>query len=169
MEFDGRLLHCPANLLPLSPVTFLKRAAALYGGRTSIIYGTRAFTWADTYCRCLKLASALVHHFHVSPGDLVAAMAPNIPEIYELHYAVPMAGAIISPLNTKLDSATLALLLHQLRPKIIFVDSQFLPILLQSLSQNNANSIKPAAVVIVIPTGPPEVPTYDGVLAMGSD
>ncbi|XP_038903286.1 probable acyl-activating enzyme 2 [Benincasa hispida] len=158
--------HCPANFTPLSPVGFLKRAATVYGGRPSVVYGARVYTWSETYGRCLTLASALVHHFHVSPGDLVVAMAPNIPELYELHFAVPMAGAIISALNTKLDSSALSLLLQQLNPKIIFLDSQFLPILLKSLENN---SIKFPALVL-ISTNPNtsrlEYFDYNRVLAM---
>lgn len=103
----------------------------------------------------------------MSPGDLVVAMAPNIPELYELHFAVPMAGAIISALNTKLDAPTLSLLLQQLHPKIIFLDSQFLPVLLKSLANN---SIKFPAIVL-IPTDPDTPPSlefldYNKVLAM---
>ncbi|KAE8649992.1 probable acyl-activating enzyme 2 [Cucumis sativus] len=159
--------HCPANFGPLSPVPFLKRASTLYGCRPSLVYGTRLFSWSDTYARSLALASALLHHFHLSPADLVVAMAPNIPELYELHFAVPMAGAIISALNTKLDSPTLSLLLQQLNPKVIFIDSQFLPILLKSLENS---SIKFPALVL-IPSDPDtplpsEFLDYNKVLAM---
>lgn len=63
--------HCPPNFAPLSPVPFLKRASTLYGCRPSLLYGSRVFTWSQTYGRCLSIASALVHHFHLSPADLV--------------------------------------------------------------------------------------------------
>ncbi|XP_023007650.1 probable acyl-activating enzyme 1, peroxisomal [Cucurbita maxima] len=162
----------PANFVPLSPLAFFKRAAAVYGGRPSVIYGSRVFTWSETYGRCLHLASALVHHFHISPGDVVAAMAPNVPELYELHFAVPMAGAIISPLNTKLDAPTLSLLLQQLHPKVIFLDSDFLPTLLQSLSQTYGNSIQFPALVLIPAhpdTPPSEFLDYNRVLEMRFD
>ncbi|PPD76108.1 hypothetical protein GOBAR_DD26973 [Gossypium barbadense] len=98
------LHHLHNNSSPLLPVSFLERAALVYGDKVSIVYGTVSFTWRETHQRCLRLASGLTQ-LGISPGDTVAAMAPNIPALYDLHFAVPMAGAVLSALNTKLDAA----------------------------------------------------------------
>lgn len=87
------LVRCKANYAPLSPISFLERSATVYRDRTSVVYGSLKFTWAETHQRCLKLASAL-SQLGISRGDVVAALAPNVPAMYELHFAVPMAGAV---------------------------------------------------------------------------
>ncbi|KAJ6398230.1 hypothetical protein OIU77_019103 [Salix suchowensis] len=94
------IYHCPANYVPLSPISFLERAAAVYGDKVSIVYGRSVrFSWKDTLGRCVKVASALVQ-LKICPGDIVVALAPNVPALYELHFGVPMAGAVLSALNT---------------------------------------------------------------------
>ncbi|XP_010514759.1 PREDICTED: probable acyl-activating enzyme 2 [Camelina sativa] len=119
------LLRSPANFSPLSPITFLERSAKVYRDRTSLVYGSDKHTWFQTYQRCLRLASALTH-LGTSPGDVVAALAPNVPAMHELHFAVPMAGLILCPLNTRLDPSTLSVLLAHSEAKILFVDQQLL-------------------------------------------
>ncbi|KAH0653265.1 hypothetical protein KY289_030943 [Solanum tuberosum] len=85
----------PPNYVPLTPISFLERAANIFGHRTSVVFGSCVkYTWEETYSRCLKLASALVH-LGISRGDVVATLAPNTPAIQELHFAVPMAGAVL--------------------------------------------------------------------------
>ncbi|KAG6422942.1 hypothetical protein SASPL_113325 [Salvia splendens] len=120
-------LKCSANYVPLSPISFLERSAIVYRDRTSIVHGDINFTWKQTHERCRRLASALCRR-GISRGDVVASLAPNIPETYELHFAVPMAGAILSTLNIRHDSAMVAVLLSHSQAKIIFVDYQFLDI-----------------------------------------
>ncbi|KAF5960865.1 hypothetical protein HYC85_002074 [Camellia sinensis] len=121
------LVRCPANHVPLSPITFLERSAKVYRDRTSLVYGSVKYTWKETHERCLRLASALTH-LGISPGDVVATLAPNIPAMHELHFAVPMAGAVICTLNTRHDSAMLSVLLRHSEAKVIFVDYQLLEI-----------------------------------------
>ncbi|KDP43738.1 hypothetical protein JCGZ_22365 [Jatropha curcas] len=144
------LVQCSANYLPLTPVSFLERAATVYGDKTSIIYGTVRFSWAETYERCLKVASALVQ-LEISHGDVVAILAPNIPALYELHFSVPMAGAILSALNTSVDATTLAFMLQQLNAKLFFVDYQCLTVALQALDILSSENIKQQPKLILIP------------------
>ncbi|KAJ4845787.1 hypothetical protein Tsubulata_041452 [Turnera subulata] len=170
------LVRCSANYVPLSPISFLERAASVHRDKTSILYGTKRFSWSETYQRCLKVASALAQ-LGTTPGDIVAALAPNIPALYELHFAVPMAGAVISALNTRFDVDTLALVLQQLEPKFIFVDYQYLDIVLKTLAQISLRPGKKVVQVVSIPdydkptssigSNHKNVMDYDDVLAMG--
>uniref|UniRef100_A0A2P2K021 Putative acyl-activating enzyme 1isoform X1 n=2 Tax=Rhizophora mucronata TaxID=61149 RepID=A0A2P2K021_RHIMU len=123
---DG-LLRCSANHAPLSPISFLQRAAKAYRDRTSVVYGCVKYTWSETHKRCLKLASAL-SQLGVSPGDVVATLSPNVPAMFELHFAVPMTGAILCTLNTRYDSSMVSTLLEHSEAKVIFVDYQLLDI-----------------------------------------
>ncbi|KAH7663876.1 Acetyl-CoA synthetase-like protein [Dioscorea alata] len=95
-----KLPKCGANYTPLSPITFLQRAAAVYSQRTSIIYNSTRFTWKQTYDRCLRLASSL-RSLNITKNDVVSVLAPNIPAMYEMHFAVPMAGAVLNTINTR--------------------------------------------------------------------
>ncbi|KAG0484296.1 hypothetical protein HPP92_008375 [Vanilla planifolia] len=121
---EGSVL-CSANYVPLSPLSFLLRAAAVYGDHASVIYGETRFTWRETRDRSLRLASVL-SVLEVSRGDVVAVLAPNIPAMYELHFGVPMAGAILCTLNTRHNSSMLSILLRHSGAKVIFVDHEFL-------------------------------------------
>ncbi|XP_061373080.1 isovalerate--CoA ligase AAE2-like [Gastrolobium bilobum] len=121
------LLRCSANFVPLSPVSFLDRAAKVCRDRTSLVYGSLKYNWGETHQRCLKLASALTQ-MGISRGDVVATLSPNVPAMYELHFAVPMAGAIICTLNSRLDAAMVSVLLEHSQAKVLFVDYQLLEI-----------------------------------------
>jgi fatty-acyl-CoA synthase len=113
-----------ANYVPLSPLSFLERSASVYPELTSTIYEERSFTWAKTFRRCKRLASFLRQR-GVVRGDTVAAILPNIPAMNELHFAVPMADAVLNALNIRLDAAALAFMLDHGGAKIIFVDPEF--------------------------------------------
>ncbi|XP_027914674.1 probable acyl-activating enzyme 1, peroxisomal [Vigna unguiculata] len=115
------------NTMALSPMSFLEHASTVYGDNLAIVFDHNVrFSWRQTHHRCLKLASAMVN-FGLSHNDNVAALAPNIPALYELHFGVPMAGGVLSALNTQLDVTVLALILEQLEPcKIMFVDYQLI-------------------------------------------
>ncbi|KAM7523994.1 hypothetical protein LguiA_013896 [Lonicera macranthoides] len=131
-EKSGRsmegLAKCSANYVPLSPISFLERSAVVYRDRASIVYGEEVkYNWGETYTRCVKLASAL-NQLGISRGDVVATLAPNIPAMHELHFAVPMAGAVLCTLNTRHDSNMVSILLKHSEAKVIFVDHQFLEI-----------------------------------------
>lgn len=96
-----------ANFQPLTPLSLLARTVAVYPHLTSTLYDGRSFTRAETYDRCRRLASCLVA-LGIGEGDTVAAMLPNVPAMHELHFAVPMAGAVMNTLNLRLDAASLA-------------------------------------------------------------
>ncbi|KAL8043019.1 hypothetical protein ABFS82_09G093500 [Erythranthe guttata] len=142
------LVRCSANYAALTPITFLHRAAKIYRDRTSVIYGTLRFTWSQTLSRCLKLASALTQ-LGISHGHVVATLAPNIPAMQELHFAVPMAGGIICTLNTRHDPSMLSILIQHSEAKIIFVDHQFIDIARQAFALLVQNKLQPPILVLI--------------------
>ncbi|HYR34762.1 MAG TPA: AMP-binding protein, partial [Burkholderiales bacterium] len=105
--FDHNLEKNPANYAPLTPLSFLERAAYVYPERVSVIHGEQRTTWSETYARCRRLASALAKR-GIGVGQTVAAMLPNTPPMYEAHFGVPMAGAVLNTLNTRLDAEAIA-------------------------------------------------------------
>ncbi|KAF6174610.1 hypothetical protein GIB67_006262 [Kingdonia uniflora] len=127
-----KLQKCPANYTPLSPITFLQRAAAVYANRTSVIYGRTRFTWKQTYERCCRLASSL-RSMNIAKNDVVSVLAPNIPALYEMHFAVPMAGAILNTINSRLDPKTVATILKHSEARIFFVDYQYVNLASEAL------------------------------------
>ncbi|XP_027077993.1 butanoate--CoA ligase AAE1 [Coffea arabica] len=136
------MVVCSANYVPLTPISFLERAAFVYGQRVSMVFGDTRYLWKETHERCIRLASAL-SQLGITSGDIVAAVAPNIPELYELQFGVPMTGAVLCALNPKLNATTLAVKLQQLEAKAIFVDYEFTKVVLEalgSLSQTKNNS-----------------------------
>lgn len=122
--YEQDLYSRPANYVPLSPISFLVRAARVYGPRVAVIHGERRYTYAQFLERARRLASALTQA-GVRKGDTVAIMAPNIPEMLEAHYAVPMLGAVLCSINIRLDSAAVAFILRHSEAKIVLVDSEF--------------------------------------------
>ena len=113
-----------ANYVPLSPLSYLARSAYVYPQRTSVVHGDRSFTWAQTYERCRRLASALVQK-GVGRGDTVAVMLPNVPSMYEAHFGVPMTGAVLNTLNTRLDAEAIAFMLAHGEAKVLITDPEF--------------------------------------------
>jgi fatty-acyl-CoA synthase len=113
----------PANYVPLSPLSFLRRVAEVYPERLAIIHGHHRHNWRETYLRCRRLASALQRR-GVGPGDTVAVMAPNIPAMFEAHYAIPMTGAVINALNTRLDPSSVAFMLQHGEAKVLLTDRE---------------------------------------------
>ncbi|MBT9442012.1 MAG: AMP-binding protein, partial [Acidovorax sp.] len=99
--FDQHLPRNEANFAALSPLSFIERTAEVYPDRLAIVHGTLRQTWAQTYARCRQLASALVHA-GIGKNDTVAVMLPNTPPMAEAHFGVPMAGAVLNTLNTRL-------------------------------------------------------------------
>jgi fatty-acyl-CoA synthase len=114
----------PANYTPLTPLSFLARTVEVYPGKTAVIHGDRHFTYAELGGRCRRLASSLAKR-GIGEGDTVAIMAPNIPAMLEAHFGVPMAGAVINCLNTRLDAATIAFCLKHGEAKILFTDGDY--------------------------------------------
>jgi fatty-acyl-CoA synthase len=123
-----------ANYAPLTPLSFLAWSAQAAAQRTAVIHGSRRFTWAATYERCRRLASALVGR-GIGPGDTVAAMLANTPEMYECHFGVPMTGAVLNTLNTRLDPSAIAFMLDHGEAKVIIVDREFSGTIAEALKQ----------------------------------
>ena len=98
-KYNIGLDKTPANYVPLTPLSFLARSAAVYPDHVSAVYEGRSFTWSETYARCRRFASYLAGH-GIGTGDTVAAMLPNIPAMNEVHFAVPMAGAVLNALTS---------------------------------------------------------------------
>src|SRR3984893_2843699 len=107
-QYDIGLDKTAANYVPLSPLSFIARSAAVYPDHVSAVYEGRVFSWAETYARCRRFASYLASR-NIGAGDTVAAMLPNIPAMNELHFAVPMAGAVLNALNIPLGASSSAL------------------------------------------------------------
>ena len=113
-----------ANYSPLSPLTFIERAASVYPERCALIYNDTRRNWAETYDRCRQFADALRQH-GIAADDTVALMLPNVPAMYEAHFAIPMAGAVINGLNIRLDASAIAFQLKHSGAKILFTDPEF--------------------------------------------
>ncbi|PSS30088.1 Butyrate--CoA ligase AAE11, peroxisomal like [Actinidia chinensis var. chinensis] len=133
-----RLPKCEANYVPLTPLTFLKRASAVYADRMSIIYAETRFTWRQTYERCRRLAFSL-RSLNISKNNVVSVLAPNIPAMYEMHFAVPMAGAVLNTINTRLDPKNIATILRHSEAKVFFVDYEYVPLAREALRLLMAN------------------------------
>jgi fatty-acyl-CoA synthase len=122
-----------ANFVPLSPLSFLERTAAVYPNLISAVYEGRVFTWGQTYERCRRFASFLTKR-GIGRGDTVAAMLPNIPAMNEVHFAVPMTGAVLNTLNIRLEANTIAFQLDHGGAKIILVDPEFAGVISEALT-----------------------------------
>ncbi len=112
----------PANYVPLTPLSFLARTADLFPDRTALRYETRQQSWHETYARVRRLASALQRR-GVCKGDTVSILAPNLPEMFEAHFGVPMAGAVLNTINTRLESETVAYILEHSDCKVLLTDT----------------------------------------------
>jgi len=123
-RFEHGLSRNPANYVPLTPLSFLERAAAVFAGDTAIVQGAIRRSWIETYRRCRRLASALTRA-GVRPGDTVALLGANTAESFEAHYGVPMAGAVLNALNTRLEPATVAFILRHGGAKVVLTDREF--------------------------------------------
>jgi fatty-acyl-CoA synthase len=131
-QYSIGLDKTPANYVPLTPLSFLTRSAAVYPDLISTIYEGRSFTWSQTYSRCRRFASYLASR-NIGEGDTVAAMLPNIPAMNEVHFAVPMAGAVLNALNIRLDATSIAFQLDHGGAKVILVDPEFSAVIVEAL------------------------------------
>ncbi|WP_288581565.1 acyl-CoA synthetase [uncultured Methylobacterium sp.] len=132
--YDHGLDRNPANHQPLTPLTFLERAAAVFPDRTAVIHGGLRRSYRDLYARCRRLASALEAH-GVGRGDTVAVMLANTPAMIECHYGVPMAGAVLNTLNTRLDAAIIGFCLDHGEAKVVITDREFARTMGSALAQ----------------------------------
>jgi fatty-acyl-CoA synthase len=121
-----------SNYVSLSPLSFLPKVAAVHPDRVAVIHGTWQSTWAETYARCRRLASALAKH-GVGAGDTVAVMAPNVPAMYEAHFGVPMTGAVLNTLNIRLDAEAIAFQLTHGEAKVLITDREFSAVVKRAL------------------------------------
>ncbi|MDA8918587.1 long-chain-fatty-acid--CoA ligase [Candidatus Pelagibacter sp.] len=123
-HYNTNLDKNEANYVPLSPLTFLERTKDIYPNYEAVVYESRSYTWKEVYKRCVKFASAL-DKLGVKTGDTVSVMAFNTPEIFEAHYSIPMVGAVINAINTRLDPNTVSYILQHSDAKVLIVDRQF--------------------------------------------
>ena len=130
--YENGLDKNPANYTPLSPLSFLPKAAAVYPDRLAVVHGARRFTWAELYARARLLASALQRR-GIGKGHTVAAMLANTPEMVEMHFGPPMIGAVVNTLNTRLDAEAIAFMLDHAEAKVLFTDSEFAPTIERAL------------------------------------
>ncbi|MEK9574082.1 MAG: acyl-CoA synthetase [Alphaproteobacteria bacterium] len=131
--FEGsELVRRQANFTPLSPLSMLKRTERVYGHRLAHIHGDIRRSWSDVAIRCRRLASALQKR-GIGKGDVVALLAPNIPEAFECTFGVPMLGAVLNANNTRLDAATLGYILAHGEAKIFLVDTEFTEVARQAV------------------------------------
>ena len=121
--YETGLYRNPANYVALSPLSFLARTAEVYPDRPAVIHGDQSINWAETYRRCCRLASALTQR-GIGIGDTVAVVAPNVPAMYEAHFGVPMCGAVLNTLNTRLDPEAIAFMLNHGEAKALLTDRE---------------------------------------------
>jgi fatty-acyl-CoA synthase len=128
MKYEQDLGKNPANYAPLTPLSFIERAASVYPDRVAVIHGAQRYTWKETYARSRRLASALARR-GIGRGDTVAVMLPNTPPMYEAHFGVPMCGAVLNALNTRLDPEAVAFMLKHGEAKLLIADPEYSSIL----------------------------------------
>ena len=168
--FDQDLPRNDANFAAMSPLNFIERTAEVYPDRLAVVHGDLRRTWGEVYSRCRQLASAL-QRAGVVKGDTVAVMLPNTPPMVEAHFGIPMAGAVLNALNTRLDAESVAFMLDHGEAKVVIVDPEFAPVMQQALALRKAST--PLLVLDVedaVYAGPVHAigsATYDAFVASG--
>ena len=143
----------PANYVPLSPLSFLARAAAVHPDRLAVVHGEHRMTWRQTDERCRRLASALARR-GIGRGDVVAVFAPNTPPTFEAHFGVPMLGAVLNAMNVRLDAETVAYILAHGEARVLIADREFSPTIAAALALLPADA-RPLVIDIDDPAAPP--------------
>jgi fatty-acyl-CoA synthase len=168
--FDQDLPRTEANYAALSPLSFIERTAEVYPNRLAVVHGDLRRNWAEVFTRCRQLASALQRH-GIGRGDTVAVMLPNTPPMVEAHFGIPVTGAVLNALNTRLDAETIAFMLDHGEAKVLIVDPEFAGLMQKALALRKAAT--PLLVIDVedaLYTGPLQRVgsiTYDEFLASG--
>jgi fatty-acyl-CoA synthase len=139
-----------ANYAPLTPLSFIARTAEIWPARTAVIHGARRYTWAENYARSRRLAGALAAR-GIGRGDTVAAMLANTPEMVEMHFGVPMTGAVLNTLNSRLDAEAIAFMLQHGEAKVLVTDTEFAPTIASALARLSA---KPLVIDVRDSEGP---------------
>ena len=132
LRYEAGLERGPANHAPLTPLSFLARAAAVYPTKPAVVHGDRSYTYAEFAARCRRLASALTRR-GIGLGDTVAIMAPNVPAMLEAHYGVPLTGAVLNALNYRLDARSIAFMLDHAGARLLLTDTEFAPTIQEAL------------------------------------
>lgn len=140
-----------ANFVPLTPLSFLSRAAAVYPDKIAVIHGDRHYAYSEFHARCRRLANAL-HRRGIGMGDTVSVLAPNVPALLEAHYGVPMAGAVLNAVNFRLNPQNISFILEHANSKLLIVDREF-----SSVADAALNGTRQRPVVIDIDD--PSVPS----------
>ncbi|MCP4188871.1 MAG: long-chain-fatty-acid--CoA ligase [Gammaproteobacteria bacterium] len=155
IEYD-QLKANDANFVALTPLSFLQRTADIYPDRESLIYHERRYNWAQTRARCTRIASSIAAR-GLGRNDTVSVFAFNTPEMFEAHFAVPMSGAVLNTINTRLDAATVSYIIDHGESKIFIVDRQLWPVLEEALA---TSQLKPEVIIIddVYATDKPALP-----------
>jgi len=151
--FDQDLPRNAANFAAISPLAFLERSAEVYPRRLAVVHGDLRRTWSELYARCRQLASSLRRR-GIRKGDTVAVILPNTPAMVEAHFGIPMAGAVLNALNTRLDAPTIAFMLDHGEAKAVIVDPEFAPVMKKALALRTRQG--PLLVIDV------EDPVYNG-------
>ncbi len=167
--YEDGLEQGPANHQPLTPLLFLERAAEVHPARVAVVHGQIRRTYAELRARSVKLAHAL-HRRGLQRGDTVAAILPNIPEMLECHYGVPMAGCVLNAINTRLDASTIGYILDHGEAKMVIVDREFVPVLRSAMEHCTS---RPVIIEVNDHTAPHDTTLdgldYEGLLAEGED
>lgn len=137
--FDQDLPRNEANHAALSPLSFIERAAEVYPGRPAVVHGSMRRSWAELFSRCRQLASALQQH-GIGKGDTVAVMLPNTPPMVEAHFGIPVTGAVLNALNTRLDAETIAFMLDHGEARVLIVDPEFSAVMKKALALRKATT-----------------------------
>ncbi len=137
---DSDLGQNPANYVPLTPLSFIARAADVYPDRVAVIHGDTRYSWGQVYQRCRRLASALRAR-GIGPGDTVAVFSPNTPAIFEASFGVPMAGAVLNTVNTRLDAKSIAFILRHSEAKVLITDVELSEVAAEALGQLAASPL----------------------------
>jgi fatty-acyl-CoA synthase len=146
--YEQGLERNSANFTPITPLLFLERSAEIYPNKTAIVHGKLRQTWSQTYDRCRRLASALQKH-GIGLGDTVAVMLPNTPPMVEAHFGIPMAGAVLNALNTRLDSESIAFMLNHGEAKVVIIDPEFSGVMKKALEMAKKESGREFLVIDV--------------------
>jgi fatty-acyl-CoA synthase len=171
--YETNLDRNEANFESLSPLSFFRRAASLYPDFTATVHGGRSYNWRETYERASRVASALSAR-GIEPGDTVAVMLPNIPEMFESHFSIPMMGGVLNAINTRLDARTVAFILRHAEAKVLLADKEFSSVLKEAMSILAIDA--PDQEVLVVDIVDPEYQggellggvSYDDLLSEGS-
>ena len=145
--YEQGLDKSKANFESLSPLLFLERTASVFPQKLATVYGAHRRTYEQVYNRAKQLASALTQ-MGIGKGDTVSVLAPNLPEVFEAHFGIPMAKAVLNMINTRVDADTIAFTLQHAETKVLFVDSEFLELVHSALDKLDDTVTQPFLIII---------------------